>query len=759
MNKNLLYPVLAGSILLAGCDDKSLNTFDAGDVDSPVVTFAPAATTPALSTPNALLRDPLTGKLSNIPGQADSDIAASLADQDGWGLSTPFNIDIELPEKEKFSTTISQTSLSAENAVVLFQCAKGTSIQLPGLDTCTSQGLTQLVAGVDYSLTASDEGIRVTPLKPFEAGTGFLLGLTDQVKDSFGQSITPSEQYGVYTQTTGTNTQTEQIIFAYLSTVNIALSTATGIDAADFVYSATWTSVDTDAVSLAVTETLASAPPAIALIVNAGTLSDYILAVTGEAPTGDAKAVADATIVLQAQMAGAPNYLPQPTPTATGIEAFWAVGGESPYNRAPQPDAEAFLPIMPVLITIPSKDLTDGFGISDVRVAQFSHGITGVKESMLSIAIQAASKGIALAGIDLPYHGERSFPPSLPFFTPPPEDFKYTITATNRGVGPQFDTDGSSPGVFANLGSLRSARDNVRQSALDQLSLRLALGNLAADPSVTAINANLNTNDIAYIGQSLGSIVGITALGMSELHARANDDDALLFASASLSVPGGQLGTVFGYSDSFSDFTRTSLTASTSFPALVAPALGYTQAEGILLQAATSFDPDEPAEVAAAAQAQAQVTEQLGLDPMQTQSAYGAFVALGYSSFLAGFIDGAQGPVDAGDPVVWATEVQDTPVLVHQVIGDTVIPNSTAEQGYPLGGTAGVLQGLSLSKTSSSLEDDEGIKTFLNFPLGNHGSLSGSPDDPTAAEMQAQFFEFVLSDGTNLTVNDSSVVE
>ena len=758
MNKTLLYPMLVGSILLAGCDDKSLDKFDAGDVGSPVVTFAPAAATPALSTPNALLRDPSTGKLSNIPGQADSDIAASLADQDGWGLTTPFNIDIELPEKEKFSTTISQSSLNAENAVVIFQCAKGTSIQLPVFDTCTSQSLTQLVAGVDYSLTASDEGIRVTPLKPFEAGTGFLLGLTDQVKDSFGQSITPSEQYGVYTQTTGNDTPVEQLIFAYLSTVNIALSAATGVDAADFVYSATWTSVDTDVVSLAVTETLVSAPPAIALIANAGSLSDYILAVTGEAPSGDAKVVADATIVLQAQMAGAPNYLPQPTPTATGIEAFWAVGGESPYNRAPQPDAEAFLPIMPVLITIPSKDLTDGFGISDVRVAQFSHGITGVKESMLSIAIQAASKGIALVGIDLPYHGERSFPPSLPFFTPPPEDFKYTITATNREVGPQFDTDGSSPGVFANLGSLRSARDNVRQSALDQLSLRLALGNLAL-PEVAAINPNLNTTDIAYIGQSLGSIVGITAIGMSELHARENNDDALLFASASLSVPGGQLSTIFGYSDSFSDFTRTSLTASTSFPALVAPALGYTVTEGVLLQAATSFNPDVPAEVEAAAAAQAQVTEQLGLDPMQTQSAYRAFVALGYSSFLAGFIDGAQGPVDAGDPVVWATEVQDTPVLVHQVIGDTVIPNSTAKQGYPLGGTAGVLQGLSLSKTSSSLENDEGIQTFLNFPLGNHGSLSGSPADPTAAEMQAQFFEFVRSDGTTLTVNDSSVVE
>jgi hypothetical protein len=143
---------------------------------------------------------------------------------------------------------------------------------------------------------------------------------------------------------------------------------------------------------------------------------------------------------------------------------------------------------------------------------------------------------------------------------------------------------------------------------------------------------------------------------------------------------------------------------------------------------------------------------------------------LAFPGFAEVFIDGATAVIDAGDPSIWATKSTTTPTLLHQVLGDTVVPNSTADlsslsdryrpSGYPLGGTEGLITAFGIEQSSSSAEDTNGLRTYVNFTAGSHGSsLDPSSSPETTAEMQSQIIEFIDSEGTKLTINNASVVE
>jgi hypothetical protein len=202
----------------------------------------------------------------------------------------------------------------------------------------------------------------------------------------------------------------------------------------------------------------------------------------------------------------------------------------------------------------------------------------------------------------------------------------------------------------------------------------------------------------------------------------------------------------------------------------VAPLLGYTPKQALTIQAATGTA--EEGGVGDAAQAlleisSAQAQGALGSTQSQAQNEYGVIQTLSYPSFLKVFINGAQTVVDSGDSSVWATKTQETPTLVHQVIGngadipsDEVIPNDTTLNGYPLGGTNGLLNALGLTQSSGTQTNAEGLRTYVNFTAGDHGSsLDPSASLDATTEMQTQIITFLLSQGTNIFVTDASVVE
>lgn len=115
------------------------------------------------------------------------------------------------------------------------------------------------------------------------------------------------------------------------------------------------------------------------------------------------------------------------------------------------------------------------------------------------------------------------------------------------------------------------------------------------------------------------------------------------------------------------------------------------------------------------------------------------------------FFRDAQTVIEAGDPVNYmAAAAAAKPILLQQVLGDTVVPNSATQRLIDLGGLAKVgTPGLNPAS-----------RAYVNMTAGTHASLL----DPTASlaatiEMQTQAVTFAVSDGTLVAISDPTVVE
>lgn len=788
MNKTLLVTLISSSVLLAGCNESTDST-DSDDVDSPIVKFAPFATTAVLSTPNDLLLDTNSasstyGRLNNITGQNDADIYAATAQLDGWGLGTPFTIGIELPGSAIHQTTLDSSSVKQEGAVYIFKCKTATSVILGTCDDSLAD-ITQLTYGTDFSLSTSDDGIVVTPLKPFEANTGYFLGVTELVKDSFGQSVTRSSTFNTYSEGTGAGSTTEVSLNTLLAGTNALLAGFTTLSASDVMYSATWTTQDVETTAQAVMDKIVSDAGTITGLTNTGyTVRDILASSYGTTfDDGSQAAIITENTQYWTGTLDLPYYLPYPGyPTInTGLTCKFSTlcgnwsnaSGQSPWkgstafatpvetvdNTSAAYDATtaSFSPnSVTVQLLVPNAALLSTLGLTEVKVAQYIHGITAVKENAFLLSPTMAAAGFALVSIDHPLHGSRSLDTT--------GDGVYEFSATSTSYGSKYANGNSA--VFANLSSLLTARDNLRQAASDQLALRWAIENT----DLTSTNASINESEITLVGVSLGSMIGTVAQAMSEI--RDDADNAFKFDASALTVGGTQVGPIMGYSKSFGPIVKEALISTTSFSAGVAEALGYTTNEALILQAASGDTYGTAAQTAVGMTA-AQAQSYLGGTEAQASAEFQAMVNLGYSGFLSAFINGAQVVVDSGDALIWSTKTTSTPTLATQVIGngttnlsDQTVPNDVVDDGFPIAGTLGWLNSLSLTKQSASTTG-AGLRVYTNYLVGKHTSavdpshVEGVTESATAAaaattEMQSEIATFLYSKGTTLTVTDAT---
>ena len=790
MNKTLLATLIGSSILLAGCNESTDDT-DSDDVDSPIVKFAPLATNAELSTPNDLLMgtdagDMTTyGRLANIPNQSSADVYTATAQLDGWGLGTPFTIEIELPDSDIHQTTLDSDSIEQSGLVYIYKCGTGTS-----MITSTCASYTELTYGVDFKLSADDDGIIVTPLKPFESSTGYFLGVTNLAKDSFGQSITRSDDFETYSTGTGTGSATEVSMNALISGTNTALATLTGLAASDFMYSATWTTQNVEATAQAVMDKIVTDAGTITGITDTGFSVRDILSSSYGTTFDDGSQAAFITANTQyfTGTLDVPYYLPYP-----GHETFnnitcdfstlcgnWKnAAGQSPWkaatyyatpvetvdNTSAAYDAATagYAPnSITVQMLVPNATLIAALGLTEVRVAQYIHGITAVKENAFLLSPTLAATGFAVIAIDQPLHGSRSLDYNA--------DGVYDFTATSTSYGDKYANGNSA--VFANLSSLLTARDNLRQAASDQLALRWAIENT----DLSATNASIDETEITLVGVSLGSMVGTVAQGMAEI--RDDADGAFDFDASALTVGGAQVGPIMGYSKSFGPIVKEALVATTGFSGGVADSLGYTTTEALYLQAASgdtygsaaqTYLTEQTGSTVTAASAQAY----LGGTEAQASAEFQAMINLGYSGFLSAFINGAQVVVDSGDALIWSTKTTTTPTLATQVVGngstnlsDQTVPNDVISDGFPIAGTSGWLDTLNLTKHSSSTSGTD-LRVYTNYLVGKHTSavdpsheegVTESADAAQSAttEMQSEIATFLYSKGTTLTISDST---
>jgi len=371
----------------------------------------------------------------------------------------------------------------------------------------------------------------------------------------------------------------------------------------------------------------------------------------------------------------------------------------------------------------------------------YSHGITTTKETMLAFVGSMAEAGVAVVAIDHPLHGSRAAELSLP------NGLALPISASDVADTPIGPLAGQAT-AYLNLASLLTARDNLRQSVLDMLALRLSLNKAYnANPQI----ADINPLDVSFYGHSLGGITGVTFTASANtpvLPAEVSLNPYEIKAASYL-APGGGIPSFLLESPSFSGTVRTGLMASGSFQsALIDAAAG----EGISEANLPGFKVTQP-------------------------EAYQKLEDAVYAGFSQVFAFAAQTLVDSGDPVNYATTLAKNTAAIHvmEVVGnetnlpDQVVPNKTVGSFLagtdPLVALAGLKQ---VGAPSQAGEGETGLKTVARFTDGHHSSIlttaisatTNTPENNLVVlmEMQTQLATFIASGGQSIAITYSSVI-
>jgi hypothetical protein len=116
--------------------------------------------------------------------------------------------------------------------------------------------------------------------------------------------------------------------------------------------------------------------------------------------------------------------------------------------------------------------------------------------------------------------------------------------------------------------------------------------------------------------------------------------------------------------------------------------------------------------------------------------------------------------MDSADPINWSAEAAtNTPIMLHEVIDDQVIPNSVLTA--PLSGTEPMMRVMGLEDYSTSQQSPDGLRSAARFVKpATHGSLlapsRGSPE--AFFEMQKQMASFIASHGGAIVVTDEDTM-
>jgi hypothetical protein len=258
-----------------------------------------------------------------------------------------------------------------------------------------------------------------------------------------------------------------------------------------------------------ISEIASSAAPAITIdtVYQGGELDTFLGTPADNRAAGfglaDGVAHADLAAVVLGHF-NAPNYLSS-TPNTLGRFAY----GTDGVAEAKGEQDVTFLLALPAGLADYSK----------VPVLIFQHGMGANRGRTLSLANRMAQEGMAVIGIDAPYHGHR-----LPNFSD--EAHNYTGApgpdgiADEAGAAPlalMFNLSGNEdvPGLDPEVMS-----DNFRQSVIDLVVLKRAItdGDWSGVASLDALFSGFSfrSDAIAFASESFGGLVGLPFVALSE---------------------------------------------------------------------------------------------------------------------------------------------------------------------------------------------------------------------------------------------------
>jgi hypothetical protein len=215
---------------------------------------------------------------------------------------------------------------------------------------------------------------------------------------------------------------------------------------------------------------------------------------------------------------------------------------------------------IPLVLTVPNAASGKTRPSTGWPIVIYQHGITRNRTDAFAISQTLASQGFAVIAIDIPLHG---LPPTHPFniestplaaagahertFNVDLVKNDNTPCPAGQSVCPDGQPDASGAHMI-NLGSLLTSRDNLRQGIVDLFSLARAIPTISYDG---VAGADFDGGRISFVGQSLGSIIGVSFTAFEPS-----------INTAVFSVPGGGIARLLDGSATFGPRIRAGLEAA-----------------------------------------------------------------------------------------------------------------------------------------------------------------------------------------------------
>lgn len=347
-------------------------------------------------------------------------------------------------------------------------------------------------------------------------------------------------------------------------------------------------------------------------------------------------------------------------------------------------------------------------------VVIYQHGITSVKENAYAFAANLTAQGLAVIAIDHPIHGSRSL------------------------AGGAISTNDNAL-YYLNLSALPVARDNIRQSALDVIGLRMALEKVGNDFSGTPLaGVDVKDETVKFMGHSLGGITGFTSVATAEVGGTHK------FSSAVYANSGGHIAELLFASKTFGPEIKHNL----------AKELNETYKNSVAAACAANSIKDSDCYTAFA------------------QSSPASAAAI--EAELVAFKVAAQTLIDTVDPHSLAnTEDLTTfsssyPTLLIQSQDDETVPNNGSDDnGVPLSYTASFVGSEGLDSTlgltdSTKASPSIGDRVFVQYnEIAKHSTIIGPQADLSDAahtlSMRAQVADFLESDRLDVEIGRAHV--
>lgn len=451
---------------------------------------------------------------------------------DGFGLNAPVYAD--------FSHPVDQSSLALGESVVVMKVMQG------GAPVAPTPVMTFEVGTAGFQ--GGRSVIELKPTEPLEPLTTYAVILTRGIKSSSGENASADTAFQAMVdafEAGETDLGDATLNALYAQMVQPILGAVDGTIGAENVVAAWTFTTQSVGASFAALQAAGQIQPRVSgfapLLRNPENPAEGIRT-AGELlmPASDLNEDGTPDIGLNADVYAGVINLPYYSDVENPLSGFWtpvaascdaAIGAEliqeasaSTTAYCPLPEQKATLAV-PVLLAVPNAH-ADNAACSGMiaGVTIFQHGITGDRTHMLPAASALAQACQAAIAIDLPLHG--LVDSNNPMFASAEKDLYVALAGaiadgavlTEQTLNLDVDGDGkidSSGAYFINLESPITARDAIRQGAVNLMNLVASIPNIDYNFALDggASGPDFAGLPVSFVGHSLGGITGTVFLG------------------------------------------------------------------------------------------------------------------------------------------------------------------------------------------------------------------------------------------------------